>query len=186
MGAGDERGGEQAAGRRRPAATAPFRAWRLVAASVLLATVAGLGAGIVWERRARERRAHGTGGDESAPRLDVAVVWLAPRESLRGGAAETRRLPATASRIVFDLALDRQAPPCREYRLEIRRRDAGPAGQARTVWSTPGGLLASERSEVTFELPRSLLADGEYDLLLAGVGGPAACPGVSYSLTIGH
>jgi hypothetical protein len=182
MGGGDQARDESAGRARTPAAAAPFRAWRL-AAAVLLATAAGLGAGLLWQRQARDRMAHGAAGDESVPRLNVPVVWLAPRESLRGAESEARHLPAAASRIVFDLALDRQAPRCREYRLEIRRRDPGHPG--RTVWSTPG-LLANERSEVTFELPRSLLPDGGYDLLLTGLGGPPACPGVSYSLVVGR
>jgi hypothetical protein len=175
-----EGAGWEAARGRPPFAEALARNRYRVAASLLLGVALGLGTMALWQRYLLDGAMRGQRPAQAAPRLNVAVVWLAPREGLRSGAAEIRHLPATAAKIVFDLALDRRAPPAREYRLEIRRRDSG-----RTVWST-GGLLPNDRSEVTFELPRPLLPEGDYELLLSGAGGRRGSGQVPYSLAIGR
>jgi hypothetical protein len=152
--------------------------WTRVAA--LLALTLGLGATIGWQLHLHEERARREAGAEPAPLLNVAVVWLAPREGLRSAAPELVHLPRGAPKVVFVLALERRLPPAREVHLEIRRRDSG-----RRVW-TARGLVPNERSEVTFELPRALLPDGEYQLLLADVGGRGGAAEASYAVTIGR
>lgn len=151
---------------RRAFPSSPALPWAL-AASLLLA-VLGLS---VWAGLLRR--------DLSAPRADVYVADLTPREESRERSVaeeEVVRVPAWADRVLLILNLA-EVPSFPEYRVEI-----APAG-GKAVWSRRG-VRPSPDGNFTLEIPRSFLAGGPRGIRLYGRQGNAWTVVAEYGVRI--
>ena len=143
--------------RRPPRASGARRRHRFaLAASVLL--MMGLGAVTIHQQRRL-----------AAPHPNLPVIWLAESEPVRS-VQDPYVVPSGARRValIVEVASPESYP---RYRVELLSVDGGDA-----VWSSDE--LVESGSELSFDLPRSLLATGSYELRVYGlVGGPSSANG---------
>lgn len=101
----------------------------------------------------------------SRPEINVPIIDLDPRGSLRGqgGGAKTVQVPASAGLFTCVLNVSGQ-PSFPDYVLEVRDR------HGKLVWRGQG-LRRSPYNTFTVALPRSLFPAGQYQLRLYGLRG---------------
>lgn len=164
----DRLGGEGAA----PVPTVP-RSWFLSAAAlaaVLLVAVIGLGVLQVGPSPGRD------GGE--VVRADLLVESLTPRRgpARGGGPANELRLPGWARRVVVVLAYEAmERHPAYTLSLEDAR--------GRELWRQEG-VPRAPQGHFTLELPRTLLAPGEYVIVLSAEPAGEPTPLARYPFSI--
>ena len=144
---------------------------RIFALAAML--VLSLGTAVVWQQI---RITALQGQLRDAPYANLPFVWLTADENIRGP-EDPLVVPAEARRLAFilEVSTPRSYP---RYRVELLSKDP-----RLEVWSQDSFIKTE--SELSFDLPSSLLADSEYEIGIYGLpekGEPALLE--SYSLWI--
>lgn len=149
------------------------RASYALAASILLSL--GLGSAVVFQHH---KLAFLEDELRETPHLNLPVIWLTADEGVRGE-GDPFVVPSEARRLalLLEVASPKQFP---RYRVNLIQKERG-----EVVWASDE--LVESGSELSFDLPRSLLTTGSYELGIFGLGaepGAVAEPLATYSIRI--